>query len=515
MDTAFSLILVTVDCLRADHVGFMGCERPTTPFLDSLATESFALDNAIVAGAPTYYSFPAILASRHPLALGRDIVGLAPDEPTLASVLRDSGYRTAAFNAGNPYLTHRFGYDTGFETFRDFLDAELAAASDRSDRRSDRNLRGRVNRTLAALAHRLGPVGGLYDELYFQYCQRLAVPPVESLDTLRRFPAADVIVDEAKNWLEGVGRSPFFLWLHFMDPHAPYYPQGWALERMGRSLSASRARYLNSYWNRGDIGAHRLRQHRDEVMALYDAGIRWMDAQLSRLKESLRHLHLWDRCALAVTADHGEEFLDHGGRFHTPSKVTEELIRVPLLLRVPGLHQTAPPTAPFSLLHLAPTLLDIVGSQVPGEFRGRSFWSRLRKGENWDEPAIVENVVGCTNPFRPGDRLGGRILAVRGERHKLVVDFASCKEELFDLQADPGEYKPLPQDAEKTVRRRLLELARQHLSRSLQSRDPGLRLGARLHELRRGWTKSAGRTQVGVDTRHLDRTKRWTEKPKG
>ena len=94
-----SLVLVTVDCLRADHTGFMGYKRPTTPFLDSLAADSFVFPAAIVAGAPTYYSFPAIHASRYPLALGRDIVGVGPGETTLASTLRDFGYVSAAFSA--------------------------------------------------------------------------------------------------------------------------------------------------------------------------------------------------------------------------------------------------------------------------------------------------------------------------------------------------------------------------------------------------------------------------------
>src|ERR1700704_180642 len=67
-----SLVLITVDCLRADHTGFMGYARPTTPFLDSLAAESMVFPNAIVAGAPTYYSFPGLMASRFPLALGRE-----------------------------------------------------------------------------------------------------------------------------------------------------------------------------------------------------------------------------------------------------------------------------------------------------------------------------------------------------------------------------------------------------------------------------------------------------------
>ena len=73
-----SIVLITVDCLRADHVCFMGYSAPTTPFLESLAKESFVVPAAIVAGAPTYYSLASVHASRYPLAFGRDILGIAP-----------------------------------------------------------------------------------------------------------------------------------------------------------------------------------------------------------------------------------------------------------------------------------------------------------------------------------------------------------------------------------------------------------------------------------------------------
>jgi arylsulfatase A-like enzyme len=487
-----SLVLITVDCLRADHVGFLGYDRPTTPFLDSLAIESLTFPNAIVAGAPTYYSLPAIMASRYPLALGRDVIGLAPDEPTIASTLNQAGYATSAFLAGNPYLSRRFGYDAGFDTFRDFLDADIGRLANSSDGAGKGSLRGHVNRGLAQLCHRLGPVGSLYDELYFQYCQRVAAPPAPSLDVLRRFPAADVVVDQAQAWLAGLAGRPFFMWIHFMDPHSPYYPPAKALERMGHDKpKASQARYLNSYWNRGDLTADRLKRHRDEVIALYDAGIRWVDEQVARLVESLRDFRAWDSCVLALTADHGEEFLEHGGRYHPPSKVTEELIRVPLLLRVPGVSRKEPAIAPFSLIDLAPTLLETVSVSVPGSFRGASRFQQLRRGENWEGTAVIESVSGCTNPYLADNRLGTRILAIREERHKLVLDFGSSREQLFDLEADPSELFSLPPDAEKPARRRLLERARQHIADSLQLRDPDQRLGARLRDLRLEWAHSA------------------------
>jgi arylsulfatase A-like enzyme len=488
MPSPRSLVLITVDCLRADHVGFLGYHRPTTPFLDGLAEESFVFPTAIVAGAPTYYSFPAILASRPPLALGRDVIGLAPGEPTLASALRQAGYTTAALAAGNPYLSRGFGYDAGFDTFQDFLNPEMAVVSNGSDGNRQSRLRGRLNRGLAKFCHKLPTAGSIYDELYFQYCQRVASQP-SAVDTLRRCPTADVIVDQARDWLAGAEPGPFFLWLHLMDPHAPYLPGNEAMAEMGvQSGSPFRLRYLNSYWNRSDLTPDRLERHRDEIIALYDASIRWVDNQVARLVDALGCFRLWDNCVLALTADHGEEFLDHGGRYHAPPKVTEEIVHVPLLMRVPEAQKHPVSPAPFSLLHLAPTLLSAIGVPAPADFQGRSHWPEIQMGRGWGEEAIVECVTECTNPFHPADRLGPRLLAVRDARYKLVLDFGGRREQLFDLQADPAEMQALPEHAEKAARRRLLQRALRHLANAPQSQDAGLRLAAGLREIRQEGT---------------------------
>ena len=492
-----SIVLVTVDCLRADHVGFMGYERPTTPFLDSLAGESFVIPAAMVAGAPTYYSLPAILASRYPLSLGRDVLGLGPDEPTLASVLKQAGYATAAFGAGNPYLSARFGYQQGFDTFRDFLpqaNVPKSLVDEKPNPAAASGAASSLNRMLQNARPRLGPLGAVYDELYFEYCQR-RTPPAESLDALRRFPAADVLVDGAGEWLSSIGDAPCFLWLHLMDPHSPYYPKEEALKLMGsQSIAPNRARYLNSYWNRSDLRPRRFAQHRDEIVALYDAGIRWVDEQVARLIASLRRSNRWEDCIFALTADHGEEFLDHGGRYHPPSNLMEELIHVPLLLRVPGSAKQAVSKSPFSLLHLAPTLLN-AAELPPANFLGRSHWEPLRRGESFDGVAISECVAGCTNPFRRENRMGPRVLSVRESRFKLVLHFGSIKcssgaEFLYDLEADPGEQAPLAPEAQKPVRRRLLKIAREHLRKSSEQRSCKTRAGARLRELRLEWERS-------------------------
>jgi len=482
-----SLILVTVDCLRADHVGFLGYERPTTPFLDCLAGESIVFENAVAAGAPTYYAMPPMLASRYPLALGRDVLGIAPDESTLASVLQESGFVTAAFSAANPYISSRFGYDRGFEVFADFLQG--SEPTDTASHSSS-NFRTRANRVLANACHSVG-LGAAYEEIYFQYCQILASRREVSLDEVRHFPSADVLVDRATRWLKEHCQQRFFLWLHLMDAHGPYFPKPEALKMIGADhIDAAQAVYLNSYWNRSDVGVERLKRKRDDVVSLYDAGIRWVDEQVRRLAENLVELNVWDRCALAVTADHGEEFLEHGGRAHVPRKLTEELIHVPLMIRVPAGLKCRTQT-PTSLLDLAPTLLDVAGVPGPSEFRGRSLWGQLRKGKFLDRPVMSECVYNCTNPYYSKDRMGPRLLAIRLNQYKLMLDFAAGSDQLYDLSRDPGENAPLPINEAVDVRQKLLTAAKRHLVESCQSRDFDRRIASQVREYRLELARSA------------------------
>ncbi len=478
---AKSVVLITVDCLRADHVGFLGYPRNTTPVLDSLASDSVVFSNAIVAGSPTYYSLPAIMTSRNPLALGRDVIGVAPGEPTIASVLRQSGYATAAFLAGNPYLSARFGYESGFETFRDFLDVRNAAVQ-------NADAPSRLNRYLSKASHRLGPVGAVYDELYFQYCQNKAKRSNESFESLRRFPSADAIIDDATAFLESISFGPFFLWLHLMDAHSPYYPKHEALLLLGIETTASQARYLNSYWNRDDIGPKRLMRHRDEIVALYDAGIRWVDSQIGRFAEVLRQRKLWDDCVVVISADHGEEFIEHGGRYHSPAKLTEELIHVPLLIHGSGLESQVR-KEPFSLVDLGPTILNAAGITPPSSFRGGTAW---RQATGSTHPAVVESVSTCSNPMQRRGRSGPRLIAVRDSPHKLVIDFGSSRCDLFNLESDPQEVSPIPSPAENLTRRRLLECARSHISGSIQRQNAGQRMDACLRDLQLEWGEMVG-----------------------
>jgi arylsulfatase A-like enzyme len=487
-----SIVLVTVDCLRADHVGFMGYPRPVTPFLDSLAQDGVVFSDAIVTGAPTYFSLPGIFASRYPLSLGREILGIAPGEPTLTTALHATGAKTAAFLAGNPYLSPRFGYEQGFDRFKDFLDAAIPEESVLATSPENQSLSS-WNRRIETLSHKTPLTTAAYDELYFWYCQWVAGRQELAMDQLRRYPAADVVMDQACSWLRDLGDSHFFLWVHLMDPHNPYFPPQEALSALGDTeLTARRARVVNAFWRRSDVGPQRMQRYREEIVSLYDAGVYWVDKQISRLVDALQQLQRWDETVLVVTADHGEEFLEHGARYHSPENLPEQLIHVPLLLRAPGLAGARISRRPFSLIHLAPTLLEAVGVAVPDSFQGRSCWEQISAGSLPDEPAIAESAGEGANPLRRDDAIRPRVLAVRDSRFKLIIRFGEKTDYLYDLKSDPGEKSPIPSSTLVGDRARLLRVAHAHLQKIRQNRNADFVLDARLREIKQSIATKCG-----------------------
>ena len=478
-----SLVLVTVDCLRADHVGFNGYARPVTPFLDSLAKESVVFNDAIVAGVPTYFSFPAILASRYPLGFGRGVMGIAPGEATITTAFRDSGYRTAAFQAGNPYLTPQYGYDQGFETFNDFLKPESPEGIVPEPKPDDRPVAWK--RLLSKTARRSRFTEAAYNDLLFWYGQWRMSRQSISLDQLRPYPPANVVVDDACSWLRRIRDGDFFLWMHLMDPHHPHYPPAEALASIGVSgVTPARARLVNTAWNRRELSPKRLERYVPEILSLYDAGVRWVDEQLSRFVCTLRELQRWEETIFVFTADHGEEFLEHGVRYHPPTSSSEQLIRVPLFLHGPGIPPTRLAESPFSMIHLAPTLLESMGLAAPSSFQGSSYWRQISSGAFEGEPAIVETVGTGDNPSATANRARSRLLTVRDRRHKLVLRLEEAKDQMFDLKNDPGEHAPVPESLFKKERARLLQVAAGHLRKSRLNRNAALALRARLREIR-------------------------------
>jgi arylsulfatase A-like enzyme len=166
----------------------------------------------------------------------------------------------------------------------------------------------------------------------------------------------------------------------------------------------------------------------------------------------------------------------------------EELIHVPLLMRAPGCSGNAF-DEPFSLLHLAPTLLEMIGQSPCEAFQGKSYWKHIDDATQWHEPCVAEAVGGCTNPFIYENRLQPRIMAIRNGRFKLHVRCASGSVQFFDLEADPSECKPLSAADNPSAFRHLLQIADDHLCVSMNQRDTRRCLRSKLRDIQLQWPK--------------------------
>ncbi len=305
-------------------------------------------------------------------------VALGQGEETLAERLRDAGWDTAGF-IGSFVITRRFGFDQGFGHW----DEEFTREGSTSD-------------AVLWEGHR---IDGGFD---------------------RR---GEVTTERALRWLEGrPGRGPFFAFVHYYDPHAPYDPPPgvprFAPAEPGAGLSAE--------------------------IAGYDAEIRYTDAQLGRLLDALDRLGLAGRTLVVVTADHGEGLMQHGLMGHG-LHVYEEQVRVPLVLRLPGVIPAARVLdGPVEMVDLWPTLLELMGVGAPPGGGGRSLAEALRGG-----PLLpAEHPVYLYRRRFLGEKRGalraeGEKFGVREGRLKYVVGPEEGSHELFDLEADPGEVENL------------------------------------------------------------------------
>jgi arylsulfatase len=319
-----SFLLITCDTLRADHLGFLGHSRPTSPNLDALAAESVVFEHAWSTAPLTGPALSALLTGRPPeeLGLGDNRVWLGEAAETLAERARAAGIETAAV-VSNWVLRkrERGGVQQGFEHFDDDM------------------------RTLEP-----------------------------SRPDLKERLAADT-TDAALAWLAGRDpERPFFLWVHYQDPHGPYTPPAdclapFAPEPRGEpALGVGQDQKVH-----GALPPYQVvdGERRPEVYRQrYEAEIRAFDRELGRLLYELRARGLLATTTLAFTADHGESLGENGWWFSHGQTLQRELVHVPLLLRPPGGAASARHvSAPVSHLDLLPTALAALGLPA-GELRG-------------------------------------------------------------------------------------------------------------------------------------------------
>lgn len=430
LTTGRNVILITADSLRSDHVGFCTADASTrTPYLDEFASCSTVFTHAFAPGPYTAYSLPALFTGRQPCGLrpmrktlplwglhGTTVEGTV----TITELLRDAGYWTSAFHS-NPLISRLSGFQKGFEVFYD----DLWLGSSR--------LPANVRRAVAQ-AYRL-----------------FRTQPNMSARGLNQKAAAFL----------KTATVPFFLFIHYMDTHGPYLRR-----KILKGLSRSEQAWRLCGTKPADVTP---RQHKI-LTRNYRRQVSYLDQELGALLRVLKSSGVLDRALLIISADHGEEFREHGGYSHT-CKLYDELVHVPLIVRLPG--QAMPRTIEqiTETIQIAPTILDFAGiSYEHFGFDAQSFLPLLRgepiltKGFAYSEAGpgphdcvsvrtekwklILKRPASSNGASRPAaDRMTG----LRSESGILSEPLAGYTAELYNLERDPREQCNLAAQLPNTV----------------------------------------------------------------
>jgi arylsulfatase len=345
--------LVVVDTLRADHLGTYAFPLPTSPHVDRFAAGAVVFERALAASSNTVPSHASLMTSRfvreHSVGWINGTTRLE-GAPTLATRFREAGYETGAF-VSNFVLRRDVGLDAGFDVYDD----ELGAAEANRPDIYERNAEATTARVLA--------------------------------------------------WLAARGERPFFLFVHYQDPHGPYTPPPGMLAPFAvLEHDASPALpVLSSDTEPGGIpryqalpGLDRLAQYRSR----YAGEIAYFDASFARLLEALEARGR--PLVVLLTADHGESFGENGFYLSHGHATTPDQAHVPFLLRAPGL---APGRRADAVHHVdvAPTLLELAGLPVPADARGVALGPHLRGGRPLPERVLFCDVGDDVSAYA-GDR---------------------------------------------------------------------------------------------------------------
>ncbi len=420
-----NIVLITAGGIRADHLGAYGYDPAISPNLDALAARGVRFEQAIAPGSWGRPSIAALLTSLYPGALGyhRDPEGCqspAPDSmrTTLAEVLRAAGYQTGAILA-SPWLDAA-GFAQGFDTFDAARDQEPF---------DEAPMRGRM----------LGRLLGCSKES--TACRLYSRGRSLLVGTrLIQDQGGEAINAGAARFLEQHAGQRFFLWVH-LDDALPPYNLADPLKPIAKDPLASPARRLKSfgYWELGDlftVGEELLPLDASGLTALYDGEVQRVDRLAGELLAMLEARGLADRTIVVVVSDHGQELDDHGSYTYGHT-LYDEIVRVPLIVAGPGVTAAGQTVAtPVSLIDLAPTLAELVGTALPVEAQGISLVPALQ-GRIMDERPVYSEALYRV-PFNQH--------AIRSGGYKLIRREADSQVELYDLRSDPGERHNLAED---------------------------------------------------------------------
>jgi len=387
------VILITVDTLRADALSSYGGTATSTPNMDSLAKDGTLFKNAYSAAPWTLPSFSSMMTGVSPTVhktIASDSV-LPEKFKTIAEYLRDSGYYTAAIG-DNFYLHPEFNMDQGFLEYNFYPRRQMIVDS--------------------------------FGATLIKSCFPRAMNPYASTGEL---------TDLAIDWIGKNRDSDFFLWVHYYDPHLPYTPPAEFISKDAVPDGSIGYKLENASAIRDGHFAPDASQ-RKWIKELYDAEVRYVDANLGRLLDAFKENSLYKSSLIILTSDHGEEFWEHDGFEHGHS-LYNELIHVPLIVKLPGKHSGQIVEEEVSTQSLMPTVLELI--RIPNE-SGAAAAESLAPLLTDSPSSFAEEPLVSTGLLYYEDREG-----VIFQGSKYIESFVTGHGELYDLKTDPGEQSPL------------------------------------------------------------------------
>jgi arylsulfatase A-like enzyme len=389
-----NLIIVVMDAAQAGHCSAYGYARKTTPRLERLAAEGVLFRDVVC-------SFPSTPPGVKGMLWGMRLLRApTPEEKSFVQALKSAGYKTC----------------------------------------------GATSNFVARGA--MGNVG--FDDILFSSgpaLKRGEKPTPEQEAEIRAAISAESVLRIALEWLEKNKEERFFLYLHFLEPHNPYWPpEPWRRMFWGgkpAGIGDSRTADLMA------LGYHSAKKRPDaameEAIALYDGNLAYSDDHVGKLWEKLGEMGLLEKTVLVVTADHGEGWGEHGDYAHN-SSVYDEEVHIPLVIRFPAGIQPRHKEVEglVEQVDLAPSLAELLGVELTSlKPDGASFWPLVFGDEKqMKEYAFIQSgrfILGGGEANKP-------FYALRTPRYKYILDSVTGKTQLYDMKWDPGETENLIED---------------------------------------------------------------------
>ncbi|MFH1746028.1 MAG: sulfatase [Planctomycetota bacterium] len=430
-----NVVLITLDTLRADHLGCYGYGPARTPNIDRFAASAVRFELAVTVSNNTFPSHAAMLIGKHPQSFGvpRNGFKLPPGNATLATILKSQGYETAAFVSAS-VLESSMGLAPGFD---------------------------------------------VYDQAF----------DTREIDQVQR--RASATTPAVMAWLKQRGAKPFFLWLHYFDPHYPYTPPApyddlFYPEYEGPADGS--IEYLS-----GVAGVRGFPKHETSpedfrrLVALYDGEIAFLDANLGPVFDLLAEEHHRQRTVVVVVADHGESLTEHDYYFDHGEFTYQPSMHVPLIIRPLGYDAqkgSGVAAEQVETIDIFTTVLAQVGLPVPAGTEGRDLTPLCRGEAGWVRKLCFGE--GCrpwgVERMNPGAWANlGKCQFALDFPWKLILTPYKRAAELYRLDLDPGELHNVARE-EGDVTRRLAEEAERWRQRAIQA--PGVQDPANMRKLR-------------------------------